>query len=600
MALQPPFPESMTTTRMAGLIKEAKKNKPFSKRILGVLSKIKFQDELDSILFDSDDVKARFKNSIIGGAVGTGIGAGAAALSHNKVKLPKVSIDKGIQVSMQHLSRPGAALFGGGAGGKIGSLAGLTVGKKKNKNGNLVPNDQGGATALRSELNDIIEFQIPWQQMGKAAIKWGGIGAGVGAAAGGISGALSSDPNRTALGGALSGAVTGGVLGAAGGAGMTAWKSRLAASKGIGGVIPGSTPTGPMTSPPVKPLDPGGASSILGDQQVKQAQYQQLQPRMLNPMPAQVQPSITPKSRFSSAAEAVSTPVDADKFNSMQPNIQKRARGVANLANDPGTGGEGSAAHQAFWRMREEHGFRSELNNIIELSRGDMTKLARKKLGKKVITDEELQVSKNRAARTARDKLAKKVSVLRHLTAREELIQLKAIDLGYSYESMYGGCGIDVAAKPDRKNYPSFYVSDRPDELDIPMEGQAVIKYKLRSKEMRQNEKGEKKHSASLEIHSIDPIKEDKKPKQGERAKLVKFRAELDSIIHFGDPRKRNNLGEFSGAEGGPDPTAMGITYKSGLISSAVGGAAGAAGGLAVTKGPAAIKSLLSKIKKKK
>jgi hypothetical protein len=101
--------------------------------------------------------------------------------------------------------------------------------------------------SARDELDQIINFNLAgigkalWRgTTGRAALKWGGIGAAGGAIAGGVSGALSDDPNKTALGGALGGAMAGGALGALGGGGMRAYKTygrgtTRSTSLGLGG-----------------------------------------------------------------------------------------------------------------------------------------------------------------------------------------------------------------------------------------------------------------------------------------------------------------------------------------------------------------------------
>jgi len=96
---------------------------------------------------------------------------------------------------------------------------------------------------LSAELDQVINFDLSgvagnigkalWRgTTGRAALKWGGIGAAGGALAGGVSGALSDDPNQSALGGAFKGAVAGGALGAIGGGGMRAAKSYGAMTAG--------------------------------------------------------------------------------------------------------------------------------------------------------------------------------------------------------------------------------------------------------------------------------------------------------------------------------------------------------------------------------
>ncbi len=71
--------------------------------------------------------------------------------------------------------------------------------------------------------------------------------------------------------------------------------------------------------------------------------------------------------RFVNAQEAVKTPVNEEAWNRLDPNIQKRARGVAGLYNDPGYAGDRMAAGARYHDMRERHGFsaREELNSIL-------------------------------------------------------------------------------------------------------------------------------------------------------------------------------------------------------------------------------------------
>lgn len=122
-----------------------------------------------------------------------------------------------------------------------------------------------------------------------------------------------------------------------------------------------------------------------------------------------------------------------------------------------------------------------------------------------------------------------------HLSARDRLIELKAVDLGYTYGDMeYGPCA--GAASSQKKHFPSLYIHDRANDIDLPLSGKAVITYKLRSKTTRQNEEGNKRHSADIEIQTIDPIKEEEKaPKEGDKAKVrtLSARDELNGIIRF-------------------------------------------------------------------
>lgn len=65
---------------------------------------------------------------------------------------------------------------------------------------------------------------------------------------------------------------------------------------------------------------------------------------------------------------------------------------------------------------------------------------------------------------------------------------------------------------PKKKVYPSMYISDAPKELfDLPDEGTATIKYRLREKGIRERD-GDKSVNCELEILSITPNKGGSKP----------------------------------------------------------------------------------------
>jgi hypothetical protein len=121
---------------------------------------------------------------------------------------------------------------------------------------------------LNGKLDEIAFRSLPWEKMGNAALKWGGIGAGGGALAGGIAGGLSDDPNSSALGGALSGAVTGGLLGAGGGAAFRGFGGgtnslskygKQMAAKGRARRAAGKIPTA-ATPPPIPVATPAAAA----------------------------------------------------------------------------------------------------------------------------------------------------------------------------------------------------------------------------------------------------------------------------------------------------------------------------------------------------
>lgn len=122
-----------------------------------------------------------------------------------------------------------------------------------------------------------------------------------------------------------------------------------------------------------------------------------------------------------------------------------------------------------------------------------------------------------------------------------EIIELKAVDLGYTYGSAgYGDspCSSNYATT---KHYPTMYISDREDQIDLPLSGTAKVKFKTRSKTSRQDENGKTRHSADIEIQSIDVIEADEAPskklKEGAPAKVNTYAARdhLSEIIQLGE-----------------------------------------------------------------
>lgn len=216
--------------------------------------------------------------------------------------------------------------------------------------------------------------------------------------------------------------------------------------------------------------------------------------------------------------------------------------------------------------------------------------------------------------------------------ALDSIINLKAVDLGYTYPTY----PYDSPSSQTKKRYPSLYIDDRENEIDLPLNGTAKVKFKMVSKTTRQDEDGKKKHSASIEIQSIDPVEEEieaqpgaakplkllkselrdiielgaRRKKIGPRKQGVQMpimdsvpgdcpgatsyfseRDELAAILQFGnDPRQRNRLGEFSD-DTGINHQAIHATYRQGLAEGAVGGA------LAV-KGTQALSKVLKKVRK--
>lgn len=156
------------------------------------------------------------------------------------------------------------------------------------------------------------------------------------------------------------------------------------------------------------------------------------------------------------------------------------------------------------------------------------------------------------------------------MSAREQLIQLKAIDLGQSYPNYPVGYGCD-AGKESRKSYPTLYVGDRDTDIDLPLTGTATVKYKLRSKTIRQDEEGKKRHSADIEIQSIDPVEETKALPGTAKPLKMSARESLD-VIRFarGDQAGKvlSAIGiragaSRNGAEAGKMLSKLGTSYAS-------------------------------------
>ena len=183
---------------------------------------------------------------------------------------------------------------------------------------------------------------------------------------------------------------------------------------------------------------------------------------------------------------------------------------------------------------------------------------------------------------------------------RERLVELAAIDLGYSYGNTC--CGVSPATS--EKNYPSLYISDKKEPIDLPRSGKATVEYRVRSSSSNTDKDGNTTHSANIEIKSIDPIEEANKKKEG-MAKILKVQlaANERDVIQFGDPRPRNPLGEFSGAQGGPNSSAMETTYRQnpGIqpVKAIAEGAIGGIAGTGAMKGIEALKARLGKSARK-
>lgn len=84
------------------------------------------------------------------------------------------------------------------------------------------------------------------------------------------------------------------------------------------------------------------------------------------------------------------------------------------------------------------------------------------------------------------------------------LTEFAKLDLGSKPEAYSSGCSpCDV---PRRRYFPTVYISDQEKPIDLPDEGKAVIEYKVRGRSMNERD-GKKRHSADIEIHTIEPGK---------------------------------------------------------------------------------------------
>lgn len=182
----------------------------------------------------------------------------------------------------------------------------------------------------------------------------------------------------------------------------------------------------------------------------------------------------------------------------------------------------------------------------------------------------------------------------------DDIISFKAIDLGDSPDECmpYGG------ATASKKYFPTLYVSGRKKPLDMPDEGEATVKYRVRSRSMNKYGEDEEKHSADIEIHSIDPIKGGggKKGKAkilNIQPDLARLSSKLDSIINFSDTRPRDTMGQYANQqEGAPNPNDMAKVYsRAQRTGIAEGATAATVGGVGAHVGKSAYDSLLTKIR---
>jgi hypothetical protein len=125
----------------------------------------------------------------------------------------------------------------------------------------------------------------------------------------------------------------------------------------------------------------------------------------------------------------------------------------------------------------------------------------------------------------------------------DRAINLAALDLGYTNKEVYGddSCGLayDHKAEQSKKRFPTFHVNRlKGDPFEFPDEGEATIKFKVTSRETRNNN-GKENNSLSLEIQSIDPVKKKaKKKSELSSRRLTEFSLEEEEL----QPRKRGLL----------------------------------------------------------
>lgn len=97
---------------------------------------------------------------------------------------------------------------------------------------------------------------------------------------------------------------------------------------------------------------------------------------------------------------------------------------------------------------------------------------------------------------------------LNQLNARldQSLHAFEKLDLGYTYDEMYGGpslCGNGSESK--KTQYPSLYVNrTKGDVMDIPETGKAVVEYVLTGRNMSKRD-GKTTYGMDLQIKSFDP-----------------------------------------------------------------------------------------------
>jgi hypothetical protein len=92
-------------------------------------------------------------------------------------------------------------------------------------------------------------------------------------------------------------------------------------------------------------------------------------------------------------------------------------------------------------------------------------------------------------------------------------METKSYDLGYTYDEPTA-----LASSPDKESessekpkmhYPSLYMGNLKEVIDLPDEGEAIIKFKVTERAVT-DRNGEKSCRLDLEVHSLSPLSSSK------------------------------------------------------------------------------------------
>lgn len=476
--------------------------------------------------------------------------------------------------------------------------------------------------SARRELDSIISFN--WQttiadklsgNIGKAALRWGGIGAAGGAIAGGVSGALSDDPSRSAIGGALQGAAAGGILGAGAGAAKEA-----GLFKGILGAKP---KPGPAIQPlaqkpnvakyskmPAKVNNPDAVSATrAADARANREQFDSMAAqRKANPNQkefydfssrlqslVQLSAELDGVISFGSAPRATAaflkkTPVDWAKMTEAEKHLSKQ-HVIASGMYAP-------EVHEKVWKSLATQG-----KDAVGIDAASDRKALRSIMAASLrpkLTQSLYAKPLNLSAKAANDPDSRINKSLKawNCSAREDLNTILFAKKGGDYKRHWSQKKTDPKKKSTKKDEDSDEspAMEKKEHCMSAREELEVIQF---GNAMPDHLSDEQKTSlwAHLQKNGItkDRLRDTvlKMRKATADKQQLSARDQLNTILMGVDPRPRNPLGEFSGAEeGAPDPHKMKITYG--------GLAAGAAGGAAFQGGGMALKALVEKLKKAK